>query len=85
MVAGGGEPKGVIRDPEQNRCVRLPIIGREHFVKGSSRVEQETSRQRTPGLPSRAGFPFLAGQPAEVRAAYEQAMGLARPPARART
>ena len=81
VVARGGEPKAVLRDPEQNHCVRLPIIGREHFVNGSSRVEQETSRQRTPGLPSRAGFPFLAGQPAEVRAAYEQAMGLASAPA----
>jgi 5,5'-dehydrodivanillate O-demethylase oxygenase subunit len=80
LVVRGGEPKALVRDPEQNRCIRLPIIGREHFVNGSSRVEQETSRQRTPGLPSRAGFPFLAGQPAEVRAAYEQAMGLAAAP-----
>ena len=80
VVARGGEPKAVLRDPGQNHCVRLPIIGREHFVNGSSRVEQETSGQRTPGLPARAGFPFLAGQPAEVRAAYEQAMGLAPSP-----
>ncbi len=66
--------------------MRLPIIGREHFVNGSSRVEQETSQKRTPGLPSRGGFPFLAGQPAEVRAAYEAAMGLAPGPGvRART
>jgi len=80
VVVRGGEPKAVLRDPEQNHCVHLPIIGREHFVNGSSRVEQETSRQRTPGLPARAGFPFLAGQPAEVRAAYEHAMGLAPSP-----
>ena len=85
-VAQGSEPKALVRDPELNRCVRLPIIGREHFVNGSSRVEQETSQKRTPGLPSRGGFPFLAGQPAEIRAAYEAAMGLApRPGARART
>jgi len=77
VVARGGEPKAVIRDPEQNRCVRLPIIGRELFVNGSSRVESETSRQRTPGLMLRQGFPFLAGQPEEVKAAYERAMGLA--------
>ena len=84
-VAQGAEPKALVRDPERNRCVRLPIIGREHFVNGSSRVEQETSQKRTPGLPSRGGFPFLAGQPAEVRAAYEQAMGLAPGPGAAAT
>ena len=84
-VAQGAEPKALVRDAERNRCVRLPIIGREHFVNGSSRVEQETSQKRTPGLPSRGGFPFLAGQPAEVRAAYEQAMGLAPGPGAAAT
>jgi len=75
-VARGEEPKGVIRDPEKNRCVRLPIIGRDFFLNGSSRVESEISRQRTPGLPLRKEFPFLTGQPEEVRAAYRRAMGL---------
>ena len=86
-VARGEEPKAVIRDAEKNRCLRLPIIGRDFFVNGSSRVESEISRQRTPGLPPRKEFPFLTGQPEEVRAAYRRAMGLpepgvdARPPA----
>ena len=86
-VARGEEPKAVIRDAEKNRCLRLPIIGRDFFVNGSSRVESEISRQRTPGLPLRKEFPFLTGQPEEVRAAYRRAMGLpepgvdARPPA----
>jgi len=75
-VAKGEEPKGVIRDPEKNRLVRLPIIGRDFFVNGSSKVEGETSRQRTPGLPLRTEFPFLIGQPEEVRAAFRRAMGL---------
>jgi 5,5'-dehydrodivanillate O-demethylase len=84
-VARGEEPKGVIRDPEQNRCVRLPIIGRDFFVNGSSNVESETSRQRTPGLPLRREFPFLVGQPEEVRAAYRRAMGLPDPGVDARS
>ncbi|PYN14917.1 MAG: aromatic ring-hydroxylating dioxygenase subunit alpha, partial [Candidatus Rokuibacteriota bacterium] len=72
-VAKGEEPMGVIRDPEKNRCVRLPIIGREFFLKGSS---------RTPGLQLRREFPFLTGQPEEVRTAFRRAMGLdARSPA----
>jgi 5,5'-dehydrodivanillate O-demethylase oxygenase subunit len=76
IVARGGEPKGIIRDAERNRCVRLPIIGRDFFLNGSSRVEGETSRQRTPGLLLRREFPFLTGQPEEVRAAFRRAMGL---------
>jgi 5,5'-dehydrodivanillate O-demethylase len=75
-VAKGQEPKGVIHDADKNHVVRLPIIGRDFFVNGSSKVESEISRQRTPGLPLRREFPFLVGQPEEVRAAYRRAMGL---------
>jgi len=84
-VARGEEPKAVIRDAEKNRCVRLPIIGRDFFVNGSSQVESEISRQRTPGLPLRKEFPFLTGQPEEVRAAYRRAMGLPEPGVDARS
>jgi len=75
----------VIRDAEKNRCVQLPIIGRDFFLNGSSQVESETSRQRTPGLPLRKEFPFLTGQPEEVRAAYRRAMGLPEPGVDARS
>jgi len=84
-VARGEEPKAVLRDAEKNRCVRLPIIGRDFFVNGSSQVESEISRQRTPGLPLRKEFPFLTGQPEEVRAAYRRAMGLPEPGVDARS
>ena len=84
-VARGEEPKAVIRDAEKNRLVRLPIIGRDFFVNGSSKVESETSRQRTPGLPLRREFPFLVGQPEEIRAAYRRAMGLPEPGVDARS
>ena len=57
----------------QPRTIRA---GRDFFVNGSSNVQGETSRQRTPGLPLRKEFPFLTGQPEEVRAAYRRAMGL---------
>jgi 5,5'-dehydrodivanillate O-demethylase len=84
-VGRGEEPKAIIRDPEKNRCVRLPIIGRDFFVNGASNVQNETSRQRTPGLPLRKEFPFLTGQPEEVRAAYRRAMGLPEPGVDARS
>ena len=76
VVARGGEPRGLVRDPEANRCVTLPIIGRERFVKGVSRggVTREISGTPGPVLPD--GFVFQAGQPEEVRAAFRRAMGL---------
>lgn len=61
VLDSGGEPKAIIRDPEVNRCVRLPIIGRTLFVEG--------------GAVPRPEFPFLAGQPDAVRRAYDEAMG----------
>ena len=76
LVARGGEPKAVIRNPAQNACVRLPIIGREHFVGGYSRAKSDERRGRTPGLVQRKDFPFLTGQPEEIRQAFRRAMGL---------
>ena len=75
-VARGGEPKALIRDPAANACVRLPIIGRETLVNGYSVTDREKRRERTPGLTSGREFPFLTGQPDEVRVAYRRAMGL---------
>jgi len=55
--------------------VRLPIIGRDFFLKGYSAAEGE-KRERTPGLAQRRDFPFLTGQPEEIRVAFRRAMGL---------
>jgi 5,5'-dehydrodivanillate O-demethylase len=76
LVARGGQPKAVIRDPAQNACVRLPIIGRDYFVGGYSRATGDDRRGRTPGLAQRNDFPFLTGQPEEIRQAFRRAMGL---------
>jgi 5,5'-dehydrodivanillate O-demethylase len=76
IVAAGGEPKGLLRDPEQNRCVRLPIINRRHFLNGLSLADvppPEDPRSRAPQFPKE--FVFQAGQPEEVRQAYWRAMG----------
>jgi 5,5'-dehydrodivanillate O-demethylase len=80
IVARGGEPKAVIRDPEANGCVRLPIIDRERYVKGFPRARIFAEIQRTPGPVLPEGFVFQAGQPEEVRAAYRKAMGFNYPP-----
>jgi 5,5'-dehydrodivanillate O-demethylase len=75
-VARGGEPKGLIRDPARNECVALPIIARDHFVKGYAQADIDQRPGGTRGLALGREFPFQAGQPAEVRAAFRRAMGL---------
>ena len=62
-VAAGGEPKAIVRDEEVNRCITLPIIGRQHFLDGTAVPRRE--------------FPFLVEQPEAIRRAYDEAMGFA--------
>ncbi|MDE3073937.1 MAG: aromatic ring-hydroxylating dioxygenase subunit alpha [Chloroflexota bacterium] len=77
VVAGGGQPKAVIRDPVKNRCLGMPIIGRDKLVNGFPAAELA----RANGSPAgQRDFVFQAGQPEEVRRAYWQAMGFDMPP-----
>jgi 5,5'-dehydrodivanillate O-demethylase len=75
VVRRGDEPTALVRDSERNRCISLPIIGRDRYVKGAPRERSQEARG-TPGPILPEGFPFLAGQPGEVRAAFRRAMGL---------
>lgn len=68
IVAAGGEPMGVIRDPAKNQGIPLPYIPRERLVNGYSR----SSVDWKDGPPV---FAEVAGQPAAVRAEYLRAMG----------
>jgi 5,5'-dehydrodivanillate O-demethylase oxygenase subunit len=78
VVAAGGEPKGLIRDPEQNHCVRLPIIDRERFTVGYSM--EDVKEGRVPPTIYPQSFIFQAGQPQEITWAYRAAMGMDRLP-----
>jgi len=69
----GKDPKGVIRDETANECVTLPIAHRSVFVDGLSLDELLTHPIFGAQL---KGYVFQAGQPAEVRTAYQEAMGL---------
>jgi 5,5'-dehydrodivanillate O-demethylase len=73
-IAAGEEPKATIRDPALNRCVPLPIIGRQLLTNGATRAEVEAGGRRGGEVPRR-GFPFLSGQPDAIRRDYEAAMG----------
>ena len=76
-VARGEDPKGVIRDPELAKCVPWP------YNKGALAHRNVTREQFKEQLARFAGtrrnddyFPFYAGQPEDVKKAYEEAMGV---------
>jgi 5,5'-dehydrodivanillate O-demethylase len=73
-VAQGREPMGVIRDPDVAKFIELPNIARELNTQGVPFAEFKNH----PLLKSRLanGFQFHVGQPAAVRLAFEQAMGI---------
>ncbi len=73
-VARGEEPKGLVRDPAANGCIGLPIFDREFFLNGPTR--EQLGDPDHPRSRSMRSFVFQAGQPADVRAAYAEAMGL---------
>jgi 5,5'-dehydrodivanillate O-demethylase oxygenase subunit len=72
-IERGEDPKGIVRDQKQNECIRLPMIGRDFYVEGVTQQQLDASAGRIQATPD--NFPFLAGQPDEVRLAYEEAMG----------
>jgi 5,5'-dehydrodivanillate O-demethylase len=73
-LSDGGDPKGVIRDPRANECVSLPIAHRSVYINGLT-LEELLEHPIFSG--QLKGYVFQAGQPEEVRRAYEEAMGIA--------
>jgi 5,5'-dehydrodivanillate O-demethylase oxygenase subunit len=72
-VAKGAEPKGIIRNSNVAKCVELPNMERARCVDGVMLKEFED----VPVLKARlTGFRWQYGQPAEVRRAFEQAIGI---------
>jgi 5,5'-dehydrodivanillate O-demethylase len=74
-VARGEDPKAIVRDPAANEKIPLPIANRSLLVDGLPREQFE----KHPLAGSRR-YPFQAGQPEEVRRAYDEAMGFTSPP-----
>jgi 5,5'-dehydrodivanillate O-demethylase len=73
-IAAGRDPKAVIRDPELNRSVPLPIVGREYFINGMTRAEMKAD-PATAASVTPTSYIFQAGQPEHVRRAMEEALG----------
>jgi len=81
LVSDGGEPKGVLRDEASNKALHLPFTvdaapqGDAPAGSGSdeSRPYEAGDATSFDDAPSSApSFPYLAGQPEEVAAAYRQ-------------
>jgi len=72
LVKQGKDPKAVIRDVAENKCIRLPVAERHHVVDGLTREEFLKDPICAAAL---KGYMLQAGQPAKVRAAFLEAMG----------
>ncbi len=72
-VAAGAEPKGLIHDSEAAKKVALPIAERRAFLAGKPLKDYYTHPYYRRRL---ADFPWHAGQPAHVREAFCNAMGV---------
>jgi len=76
-IAEGRDPSGLIRDPERNRAVPLPIVGRSELVDGLDRASWQRQREATTTLLGfETDYRYQYGQPLEVRNAWREAMGL---------
>jgi 5,5'-dehydrodivanillate O-demethylase len=65
----------VLRDPARNGCVELPIMYRDAFRDGLTREEISRFPDQQANPFALRPYAFQAGQPEEVRRAYEEAMG----------
>jgi len=73
-IARGEDPKAIIRDPAMNRIVPLPVAERKLLVDGLTRAE--LLAHPILGHHYAGDYVFQAGRPAEVAAAFREAMGI---------
>ena len=72
-LAAGGDPKGLIRDPEKNTRIYLPMVTRDQVVKGYT-TEEIMANPRMKLMCT--SYIFQAGQPEAVRRQVADAMGM---------
>ncbi len=73
-IEQGKDPTGLIREPERNECIELPIIGKAGFRDGLT-IDELTEMFARMGRRWPPAYIFQAGQPDAVRHSYEAAMG----------
>ncbi|QNA85511.1 aromatic ring-hydroxylating dioxygenase subunit alpha [Sphingomonas sp. So64.6b] len=75
-VAEGRDPKGLIRDPESNRCVELPIKHKEMFTRSMTLEESRRLGDTLQYRLNRPDYQHQVGQPDQVKLEYQIAMGM---------
>lgn len=76
LVEAGEDPKGIIRDPEANRCVELPIKHRELFTTSMTLEESHALAKKLSYNLNQPDYQHQSGQPEEVKREYQIAMGM---------
>jgi 5,5'-dehydrodivanillate O-demethylase len=69
-IEQGHDPRCLIRDPKLNKCIELPCVDHENFKNGLPLAEMQEHHVMGGFL---RGLP-IAGQPREIREAFEEAM-----------
>jgi len=72
-VAAGAEPKALLRDPARNQRIRLPCPNRQIYLDGLPL--RDMLAHPAIGAMIRS-YPFQAGEPPEIREAFNAALGL---------
>ena len=70
----GNDPKALIRDPERNRAVKLPVVGRDVLLDGLT-LDQIAANPARAGVVTPGSYIFQFGQPEAVRRAMQDALG----------
>jgi 5,5'-dehydrodivanillate O-demethylase oxygenase subunit len=73
-MRNGNDPKAVIRDPERNRGVKLPTVGRDLLLSGLT-LDQIAANPARGGNVTPGSYVFQFGQPESVRHAMQEALG----------
>jgi 5,5'-dehydrodivanillate O-demethylase len=76
IVEDGGDPMGIIRDAERNRCVTLPIKHRELFTTSMTLEESWAIGSRLQYRLNQPDYLHQSGQPEAVKREYQIAMGM---------
>lgn len=72
-IAQGKDPKGLVRDPDKNARIPLPIAGRQLFVDGLSQAQLLAHPILGRHMKD---YAFQYGQPDSVKQAFREAIGV---------
>lgn len=73
---GTGDPMGLIRDPERNKCIEMPIKHRELFTSSMTLEESRRLGDTIQYRLNRPDYQHQTGQPDAVKREYQIAMGM---------